>query len=163
MAEIKHFEGEGDSAVRPDKKMTQRNVVVVVMKHPTEDLWLCMRKKKFDWIDFVMGGIEGEETPEEAGARELTEETGFTDFEIIGTLPDVYYDRFYAAHKDVNREITVHTVYGQLKSLKAQDRDPEEIAEGEVRWTSSEDLPKVLHTDAHRWDWERVSALPFAA
>ena len=38
--------------------MTERKVVVMVMKHPVEDRYLCTVKRKFGWVDFVMGGIE---------------------------------------------------------------------------------------------------------
>lgn len=156
MAEIKEFHGTGESAVRPDKPMTNRQVVVVVMKHPTEDKYLCTKKKKFDWIDFVMGGIEGVETPLEAAARELEEESGYTDYEFSGELPEVYYDNFYAAHKDVNRHIEVHTVYGQMKSLTQKERSQEEVDIADVVWVDVAELPEKLHTDAHRWDLERV-------
>ena len=158
MAEIKEFHGTGDSAVRPDKPMTDRKVVVVVMKHPTEDKYLCTDKKKFGWIDFVMGGIEGEETPLEAAARELEEESGYTDYEFVGELPEVYYDNFYAAHKDVNRHIEVHTVCGKLKSLAQVERSQEEAEIADVVWIDVAELPEKLHTDAHRWDLERVLA-----
>lgn len=159
MAEIKEFHATGESAIRPDRPMTDRQVVVVVMKHPTEEKYLCTLKHKFGWIDFVMGGIEGDETPLEAGARELVEESGYTDFGELKVLDDVYYDNFYAAHKDVNRHITVHTVYGKLKSLEQQERSPEEQEIADVIWLSTEELPSKLHTDAHRWDLERVLAL----
>lgn len=158
MAEVKEFHGTGDSAVRPDKPMTDRKVVVVVMKHPTEDKYLCTDKKKFGWIDFVMGGIKGEETPLEAATRELEEETGYTDYEFVGELPEVYYDNFYAAHKDVNRHIEVHTVYGKLKSLTQAERSQEEADIADVVWIDVAELPEKLHTDAHRWDLERVLA-----
>lgn len=158
MAEVKEFYGTGESAVRPDKPMTDRKVVVVVMKHPTEEKYLCTNKKKFGWIDFVMGGIEGEETPLEAAARELEEESGYTDYEFIGELPEVYYDNFYAAHKDVNRHIEVHTVYGKLKSLAQVERSQEEAEIADVVWIDVAELPEKLHTDAHRWDLERVLA-----
>lgn len=158
MAEIKEFHGTGDSVIRPDKPMTDRKVVVVVMKHPTEDKYLCMNNKKFGWIDFVMGGIEGEETPLEAAARELDEESGYTDYEFTGELPDVYYDNFYAAHKDVNRHIEVHTVYGRLSSLDQKERSQEEADIADILWIDVAELPEKLHTDAHRWDLERVLA-----
>ncbi len=159
MAEIKEFHGAGDSAIRPDKPMTERKVVVVVMKHPTEDKYLCMNNKKFGWIDFVMGGIEGDETPPEAAARELEEESGYTDYELAGELPDIYYDNFYAAHKDVNRHIEVHTVYGKLKSLEKKERSEEEAEIADLMWIDVAELPERLSTDAHRWDLERVLAV----
>ncbi len=65
--------------IRPDKEMTERRVVNAVIKHPTEDKYLCVHNKKFNWINFVMGGIEGDETPIEAAIREVVEETGYTD------------------------------------------------------------------------------------
>lgn len=159
MAEIKEFHGTGDSAVRPDKPMTDRKVVVVVMKHPTEEKFLCVRNKKFGWVDFVMGGVEGEETPVQAGERELLEETGYRDYEIAGELPEVYYDNFYAAHKDVNRHIEVHTIYGKLRSLDQNERSQEEADLADVLWVDVAELAEKLHTDGHRWDLERVLAI----
>lgn len=159
MAEVKEFQGTGDSALRPDKPMTDRKVVVIVMKHPTEDKYLCALKKKFGWLDFVMGGIEGDETPREAGEREWVEETGYDDYEIYGELPEVYYDIFYAAHKDVNRHIEVHTLYGKLKSLAQKERSEEEAEIADLVWVEASELPEKLHTDAHRWDLERVLAI----
>lgn len=156
MSTVKEFHETGDSAIRPDKPMTDRKVVAVVMKHPTEDKYLCMRNKKFNWIDFVMGGIEGEETPLEAAARELDEESGYTDYTFAGELPDIYYDNFYAAHKDVNRHIEVHTVYGQLNTLAQKERSQEEADLADIMWIDRAELPEKLHTDAHRWDLERV-------
>lgn len=159
MAEVKEFHGKGDSAVRPDKPMTERKVVVVVMKHPTEEKYLCALKRGFGWLDFVMGGIEGDETPLEAGKREWLEETGYNDFEIFGELPEVYYDSFYAAHKDVNRHIEVHTLYGRLKSLAQKERSEEEVEIADLVWVATDELAEKLHTEAHRWDLERVLAL----
>ena len=155
---IKEFHATGESAIRPDKPMTDRKVVVAVIKHPSEDKYLCVNNKKFGWVDFVMGGIEGEETPLEAGKREILEETGYTDLGPLQELPDIYYDNFYAAHKDVNRHIEVHTIYGILNSLKQTPRSEEECNIADVLWIDVAELPEKLHTDAHRYDLERVLA-----
>ncbi len=152
----KSFVGTGDSAIQKDKEMTERNVVNAVIKHPTEEKYLCVRNKKFNWINFVMGGIEEGETPTEAALREIKEETGYTDIEIEKELEFIYFDNFYAAHKDVNRHITCHTVVGHLKSLKEQERTKEESDLADVMWIDKEELINKLQTEAHKYDAERV-------
>ena len=153
----KSFVGTGSSKVREDKPMTERNVVNVIMKHPTEDKYVCVKKKKFDWINFVMGGIEDGETVIEAGIREFREETGYTDFTIDKELEFVYYDTFYAEHKDVNRHITCHTVVGHLNSLETEKRSKEEEDIADPVWLTKDELMNSLHTDAHRYDLQRAT------
>lgn len=152
----KEFFGEGESAIRDDKPMTERNVVVVAVKHPTEEKYLCVRNRKFGWIDFVMGGIEGEESPIEAAKREVIEETGYDDLGELVELPEVCYDNFYAAHKDVNRHITIHMVRGQLLSLQREERSAEEAEIAEVMWIPAEELAEKLTQQAHKYTWEQV-------
>ena len=150
---------EGDSAIRPDKPMTERQVVIAVVQHPDKDKFLCVKNKKFGWIDFVMGGIENDESPAEAARREVLEETGYFDLEIVKEFPDVYYDNFYAAHKGVNRHITCHTVYCKLKSLKQNNRDEAEAKIADVLWIANDDLMDRLSTEAHKYDLKRVRAI----
>lgn len=154
---VKEFFGEGDSAVRDDKPMTEREVVVVVVKHPTENKYLCEQKRKFGWIEFVMGGIDGEETPIEAAKREVREETGYTDLTDLVERPEVCYDTFYAAHKDVNRHITVHIVTARLASLEQEERADEEKEIADVIWLAADDLAGKLTQNEHQWIWEVVS------
>ena len=122
----KNFVGTGESEIRPDKPFTEREVVVAVIKHPTEEKYLCVRNKKFGWLNFVMGGIEDSETPSEAAIREVQEETGYQAIEIDHEMEFVYFDNFYAQHKDVNRHITTHTVVGKLTNLDKVERSLEE-------------------------------------
>ena len=154
--QVKEFFGEGSSKIREDKPMTEREVVVVVVKHPTEEKYLCEQKKKTGWIEFVMGGIEGEETPTQAAKREVAEETGYTDLTDLVERPEICYDNFYAAHKDVNRHITVHIVTAKLGSLEQEERSKEEQEMADVIWLPAEELAGKLEQAEHRWIWEVV-------
>lgn len=153
---VKEFFGTGDSAIRPDKPMTDREVVIVLIEHPTKKECLCVNNKKFGWIDFVMGGIENEETPIEAAKREVVEETGYNDFAFVKELPEIFYDNFFAAHKDVNRHITCHMIHGKLKSLARIERDEKEKAIADVLWIHNDELPKKLSTEAHKYVLEQI-------
>lgn len=152
----KNIVGTGDSAIKEDKPFTDREVVIAAIKHPEEDKYLCVKNKKFEWINFVMGGIENGESVLEAAQREITEETGYTDIEIEKELPFIYFDNFFARHKDVNRHITCYTVVGKLKSLNIIERSKEESDLQEVMWVTKDELIETLNTEAHRYDAKRV-------
>ena len=152
----KSFVGTGDSEIRPDKPMTERNVVNAIIKHPEENKYLCVRNNNYNWLNFVMGGIEDGETPSEAAIREVVEETGYNDIVIEKELEFIYYDNFYAKHKDVNRHITCYTVVGKLNSLNSVERSEKEIENHEVKWIDEKDLIEQLTTEAHKYDASRV-------
>lgn len=152
----KNFVGTGDSQIRDDKPMTERNVVNAIIKHPTEDKYLCVNNKKFNWINFVMGGIEGDESPCDAAIREVVEETGYTDIVDLHEMEFIYYDNFYAAHKDVNRHITCHTVVGRLNSLTQTEISEEEKNIADVMWISKAELLSKLTSEAHKYDAMRL-------
>ena len=152
----KEFFGKGDSAIRPDKPMTDRQVVIVLTEHPTEKKCLCVKNRKFGWVDFVMGGIEDGETAVEAAQREVLEETGYSDFETIEELPEVFYDNFYAAHKDVNRHITCHVIHGRLKSLSQSEREESEKEIADVLWINNAELRQKLSTESHKYVLEMI-------
>lgn len=152
----KSFEGTDESKVRTDAEMTERQVVNAVIKHPTEDKYLCVRNKEFNWLNFVMGGIIEGETPSEAAIREVIEETGYNDITIEKEMEFIYFDNFYAQHKKVNRHITCYTVVGKLNSLDNIPRDLNEVAIADVEWIEAKNLLTSLTTEAHRYDAERV-------
>ncbi len=125
------------------KKDTDRNVVMCLIKHPTDGTYLTLRWNKFDWHTLVMGGIEDGEDLEASARREIQEETGYTDLELVDTLPTVMNSKFYAAHKDVNRNILTRVLSFQLKSLARVETSREEHEDFEAEWAKEQDLASL--------------------
>lgn len=125
---------------RDGKEDTVRTVVINIIEHPTDGTFLTNKWKKFPWTGFIMGGVEGDEDSIVAAKREILEETGFTDLEHIATMPLVMNSKFYAAHKNVNRDIysTVHRF--KLKSLYAIETKREEHEEFDLHWKTKDEL-----------------------
>lgn len=125
------------------KEDTDRDVVMCLIKHPTDDTYLTLRWTDFPWHNFVMGGIERDEDVEKAALREIQEETGFTDLELVDRLPVEINSKFYAAHKDVNRNIFTKVLLFQMKSLTQGDTNREEHEKFDVEWTPADELPEL--------------------
>lgn len=126
------------------EKNTDRSVVMCLIKHPTEDRYLTLRWNKFDWHNFVMGGIESGEDAKQAAEREIIEETGYNDFKYIETMPLIMNSKFFAAHKLVNRNLNTTVVLFKLNSLNQESTKREEHEDFETEWISASKL-STLH------------------
>lgn len=122
------------------KEDTARNVVMCIIEHPTDGTFVTLKWKKFDWHNFVMGGVEEGEDLETAARREIQEETGFIDLEYVSTLPLTMNSSFYAAHKDVNRNINTTVLKFKLTSLDTVQTAKESHEDFETQWTTADKL-----------------------
>lgn len=145
-----YFYGKGEEAPRNDKETQRRYSVVGIIKHHKEDQYLCEDAKGRNCKSFVMGGIEENETPEEACIREVFEETGYQDVEIDFVSNFVVVNHFYAGYKGVNRYAYLKFVYGHLTSDKHENITEEERAKHVVKWISKDDLKDFINIDLNK-------------
>ena len=129
-----------DNNHRPDAPTVPREVVCMVVRHPTEEKFLIAKPAGGDFWSPVMGGIDAGETPEEAAKRELLEESGYRDIKDLELCGDVIASEYYAQHKQANRIAYVHTVAVRLASLDKQEVGSKEQAAQELKWVDRSNL-----------------------
>ncbi len=122
------------------KENTTRRTILGLVKHPSEDKYLTLKWTEHEWHTLINGGIEGDEAAEDAAAREITEETGYKNLVHKRTMPLQLNTRFYAAHKDLNRDIISTVVEFELADLERVGQKLEGHESFEVVWTDKKDL-----------------------
>ncbi len=136
---------------RKDAKDTKRHVTTCIIKHPKEDKFLVLKYKDREWQSLVMGGIEENETVIDAAIREMTEETGYFDVKNSYQINATTCDKFYAAHKEVNREIVQECTVIELNSLDKKDVSEEEENKYEKVWVEKDKLLDYINIESQKF------------
>lgn len=146
----------GDDAVREGLPFKERNAAVAVIKHWSEDKYLCLAWKQTSWKGFVVGGLENGEDAVQAAIREIREETGYTNPKFERKLGGTVHCKFYHVIKQDNRFAHFTPL---LFHLESGDRD--EIAEREkelhdIHWVDTKAVDQFINSRDIRIIWDRV-------
>jgi len=151
----RHFNLMGKSAVKQGVELLTRDVVDLIIEHPTDGTFLLQVEQDGTdkHVHFVGGGTDGE-SDEVAIARELEEETGFTNFEIVGTAPIARNSALGYRHTKNKNQLTTGNFY-HVK-LKDLTQKPSEIEEGKhsVEWVKNDDVKEKITWEGHAFGWD---------
>lgn len=151
---------EGEDAFHEDSPGIERDSVVCIIKHWSEDKYLCLDWKKVEWRGFVIGRIETGEKIEEAALREVREETGYKNAKFIKSFPSVH-SKFFQPVKKVNRFAHFHPVYIELIDSAKDEVAIEEKELHDAVWVSKNEVEKSLKRDDMAFIWRRFVSEPF--
>jgi len=149
----KHFEYTGDAKVREEVETLVRDCVDLIIEHPTDGTFLVQKEieGEYEHIHFVGGGTDGE-TDKIAIGRELIEETGFTDYEIITGPVTTSTCLAYRHTKNKNQHTKSNFYHIKLTSL---NQVPSEIEEGKhtVQWIEKGKVAETINWSGHEDGW----------
>ena len=129
--------------LKPNLKIEERNIILAIIKHWDEDKYLVIRYKKNNSRAFVTGGIENNETPEEAVIREIKEETGFINIRKIEKICNTDCT-FYNSIKNVNRGAFTYNYYVELENGENIEVSKEEKNISDFEWVNEDDLENTI-------------------
>src|SRR5690606_27402690 len=95
---------------------------------------------------FVGGTMEGDESPDVTALREVTEETGYTDLEIIEAGEETFHYRYYAFSKKETHETDVKFFKIRLKTEARQEQKLDEYEKNNfsVEWVSQKQADREI-------------------
>ncbi len=149
----------GDDAVRSDAPFVKRQAAVCIIKHWSEDKYLCVKYKANTWQGFVTGGIEEGEVPEEAAMREIKEETGYQNMKFVRKLGDVVHAQFYHMVKKVNRWAEFQGMLFELTDDTRKEIAEDEKALAELVWIDGDKVASFVNAPDIQAIWRRVSVI----
>jgi leucyl-tRNA synthetase len=149
------FYGEGSDAPRDDVKTNPaRGCVDIIIEHPTDGTFLLQREKDGDrdLVHFVGGGTDTDDD-KTAVARELLEETGFSEFSFVkDTCVFRTQSIGYRHSKNLNQQGISGFYHIKLSSLK---QAPSEIEDEKhtIEWVKKEEVAKLITWHWHTYAW----------
>jgi len=123
------------------KQVVERNGVMIILRNPKDQTYLCLKWKHANWLTFITGGREDGENGVEAALREVAEETGYTDLKLISHI-GCTRSEFFASHKDLNRIGHSETYLFELASDKRTAVSSEEEEKHEAVWLTEKEMLK---------------------
>lgn len=148
----------GIDTFRHGENINERRAVVALVKHWSENKYLGVSWGNTGWQGFVIGGIENGEKAEDAGAREIIEETGYLHPKLVRRLGDTVHARFWQNIKKENRLAHFEPVLYELVDGERNEPNEEEKKLHKLSWLTPEEMCSFVTHDDMAIIWNRVHA-----
>lgn len=148
---------EGKDKVRDDKKTVKRKTIIAIIKHWEKNEYFCLDWEKYGWKSFIIGGVEEGESPIDAVNREVMEETGYQNFNIIKKVSGEVHSHYFAAHKDENRYAETECFYVELKDEAQTKVEDEHKKNHKGLWVKKNDVFKFVNLNIHTLYWRHFN------
>ncbi len=147
---VTFYQFQGSGKIHADEPYVERDAIMALVKHWSEDKYLGLRWKKVDWETLITGGVEKGQKPEEAARAEIEQETGYKNLKLLNYFGSAD-SRFYHGPKKQNRFGHFHMYVFELKDGERNLLTEEEKGNHEPVWLTKDELQKFSLPSSHRY------------
>lgn len=148
-----HFQLDGEDGLREGVETLNRRVVDAIIENDKGEFLLMKEEQNgVSAVHFVGGGTEGDDEIV-AVKKEITEETGYTDFEVIGKI---CLDLCAAGFRHTKNKNQITIGPGFHVRLKSEKRIPSEVEEGKhsIFWVKKDAVESQITWPGHMYIWK---------
>ncbi len=127
---------------KPNENEFAKNSIVAIVYDETTEKYLTINWHKNGGRLFIGGTRKENETALECAIREIAEETGYTDIELIKELPQIHH-HYYAYNKDKYFAINSTGLLFKLKSSKKINQNLDADENFDVEWVSKDFIREI--------------------
>ncbi len=132
----------------PHENETKKNSIVAIVYDEEKQKYLTINWHDLGGRLFIGGTIKDNETALECAKREVEEETGYIDLELISELPKINH-HYYAYNKDKYFNIESTGFFFKLKSSKKKKQNLDEDEKFTVEWVDNDTVIKEIKDSLH--------------
>ncbi len=142
----------------PNENEFTKNSIVAIIYDKEKDKYLTINWHENGGRLFIGGTIKDGETPLSCAKREIEEETGYTDFELVYETFKIKH-HYYAFNKDKYFQIECTGFLFELKSNKIVNQHLDEDEKFDVEWVTREIVDKEIVDALHKKTFEYVNRM----
>lgn len=132
---------------------TKKNSIVAILYDEKNDKYLTINWHELGGRLFIGGTIKENETPLECAKREVLEETGYENIELIHELPKINH-HYYAYNKDKYFNIESTGFLFKLVNDKQSKQNLDDDESFDVEWVTKEVIEKEIVDELHKKTYE---------
>ena len=141
----------GINAPRERVETLERKTVSAIIEYNSKFLLLEDKENFY----FVGGGIDGEESTEDAMRREIREETGYKNIEIKQTILDNLFCYGFRHTKGKNQKTNDVFYYVKLLNDEREEINGDEQNKHRSVWLNKDEVEKKITWEHHKFIWEQ--------
>ena len=138
------------SAFRQGEPFVDHYGVMAIVKHWSDDTYLALGWKKApDWGTLLTGSLDDGLSPEQTVLKEIREETGYVNAQIVRNL-GVIHGKYFHVPKNANRFGHASAFYVELGDDTREKVSEEEASKHVLKWLPLENLKQFLTALSHK-------------